>query len=127
MNQIANFEEWKNWYPAFKDENVTVIKNPLKTSSVTLENKKGKTITLNLEYLHQNTINIQVESSSSTKVNYQFILIPKMNNNTELIWNINIHLGWLPWKKIEGILLDKFSGNQYEAALDDLRKAAENN
>jgi hypothetical protein len=84
-------------------------------------------IDLNLLASAQNTIDIQLRSSSSTKVNYQFILTPKMNNQTQLTWNININLGWQPWKKIEGILFDKFSGDQYETALDNLRKAAENN
>lgn len=129
-NQIVNFEEWKNWYPAFKDENISVIKNSSTANilaSVTLKDKNGKSITLNLVDTSKQTINIDLQSSSSTKVNYQFILTSKKNNQTQLIWNVNTNLGWLPWKKIEGILLDKFSGNQYEAALEDLRKAAENN
>jgi predicted PurR-regulated permease PerM len=125
MNQIVNFEEWENWYPAFKDENITVIKNPSKTS-VTLKDSKGKSVTLKLKDSTQNTINIQLESSSSTKVSYQFILIPITNNQIQLMWNININFGWLPWKKIEGLLMDKFSGPQYETALENLRKAAEN-
>jgi len=84
-------------------------------------------INLNLIDSTQNTIDIQIQSLSSTEVNYQFILTPKTNNQIQLTWNVNINLGWLPWKKIEGILMDKFSGPQYEAALDNLRKAAENN
>jgi carbon monoxide dehydrogenase subunit G len=128
-NQIANFEQWKNWYPAFKDENITIVKNPSKEniiSSVTLKDKEGKTILLNLVDTSNNKINIDVESASSTKVDYTFLLIPKLNNQTQLTWDVNINLGWYPWKRIEGILFDKFSGSQYEAALDDLRKAAEN-
>jgi len=51
MNQIVNFEEWKNWYPAFKDENISVIKNEASAdyiTSVTLKNKNGTAIVLNL-------------------------------------------------------------------------------
>jgi hypothetical protein len=127
--QIVNFEEWKNWYPAFKDENITVTKNPpTKNSiaSVTLKDKEGKTILLNLVDTTNNKINIDVKSSSSTQVQYEFLLIPKINNQTQLTWNVNINLGWYPWKKIEGILFDKFTGSQYEAALANLGKAAEN-
>ena len=130
FNQIIHFKNWGNWYPAFKDENITVTRNSENKkviSSVTLKDKNGKAINLNLIDSSKNSILIQLESSSSTKVNYQFILTQKINNQTQLTWNININLGWLPWKKIEGILLDKFSGNQYETALDNLRKAAENN
>jgi len=53
------------------------------------------------------------------------LLIPKSNNEHQLTWNINIDMGWYPWKRVQGILFDKFSGAQYESALEDLRKAAE--
>ncbi|MEO6894070.1 MAG: hypothetical protein ABI136_03485, partial [Ginsengibacter sp.] len=104
-NQIVNFEEWKNWYPAFKDENISVVKNSANSeniSSVILKDKKGKTILLNLIDTSNNKIDIQVQSSSSTQVDYEFLLIPKLNNQTQLTWNININLGWYPWKRIEG-------------------------
>jgi hypothetical protein len=39
---------------------------------------------------------------------------------------VNVDLGWYPWKRIEGIFFDKFSGTQYESALEDLKSAAEN-
>lgn len=127
--EIVDFNEWNNWYPAFKDENITIVKNPSTKniiSSVTLKNKEGKTILLNLVDTANNKISINVESVSSTQVQYEFLLIPKLNNQTQLTWDVNINLGWYPWKRIEGILFDKFSGSQYESALDDLRKAAEN-
>ncbi len=128
-NEIINFDEWKKWYPAFKDESATIIKNPSEKniiSSVTLKDKEGNTILLNLMDTANNKIEIDVQSASSTKVQYQFLLIPKMNNQAQVTWDVNINLGWYPWKRIEGILFDKFSGSQYESALDDLRKAAEN-
>lgn len=128
-NQITNFDEWENWYPAFKDSSTKIIKNaPSKSilSSVTLKDNKGKNITLNLVDTSGNKIIVDVESGSSTKVNYLFLFIPKENNQTQLTWDVNIDLGWYPWKRIEGIFFDKFSGSQYESALDALRKAAEN-
>lgn len=128
--RITNFQEWKNWYPAFKDENISIIRNPpVKNvlSSVTLKDVNGKTVGLNLVDTNKQVINIELISSSSTRVNYQFVLIPKINNQTQLTWNVNLDLGWLPWKKIEGILLDRFSGPQYQEALENLKKEAENN
>lgn len=127
--EIVNFDEWKKWYPAFKDETVTVLKNPAGQkvlSSVTLKDKQGKTILLNLTDTSNNKISINVESASSTKVRYVFLLIPKQNNQIQLTWDVNIDLGWYPWKRIEGIFFDKFSGSQYESALGDLKTAAEN-
>jgi hypothetical protein len=86
----------------------------------------GKSVSLNLVDTSQHLIDIQLQSLSITKVNYQFGLVSKINNQTQLTWNINIDLGWLPWKKIQGIFMDKFSGQQYQMALDNLKKAAEN-
>lgn len=128
-NEIVNFEEWKKWYPAFTNEKITVVKNRFAKdiiSSVTLKDKEGKKIILNLVDTSNNKIDINVQSASSTQVMYQFLVIPKLNNQSQLTWNININLGWYPWRRIEGILFDKFSGSQYEAALEDLKKAAEN-
>lgn len=128
-NQVVNFENWKNWYPAFKDENIMVIKNTAAKgvlSSITLKDTNGKSVNLNLTDTSQHVINIQLETSSSMKVNYQFTIIPKANGQTQLTWNVNINLGRMPWKKIKGIFMDKFSGQQYQNALDNLKKAAEN-
>lgn len=126
--QIIDFYQWKNWYPAFKESNITVVKNPISDSSldsVTLMDVNGKKTTFILADTLQNKINIKVQNSSSTAVDYQFLLIHKTDNQTELTWNISVHMSWYPWKKIQGIFLDKFSGDQYVAALKDLKNAAE--
>ena len=47
MNQIVNFDEWKNWYPALKDENISVVRNKASAdyiSSITLKNKNVRQI-----------------------------------------------------------------------------------
>jgi hypothetical protein len=126
--QISDFRQWKNWYPAFKEKDSTgkqqaVSKNNL--GAATFTDIKGNRITLMLTDTTQTEIRIDLASSSSVKVDYLFILKPKTEHQTELIWNVNTYLGWSPWKRIEGIFLDKFSGAQYVAALNDLKDAAE--
>jgi carbon monoxide dehydrogenase subunit G len=127
-DQIVNFDQWKNWYPAFKDENIIVINNSPANNhnSVTLKDKQGKNTTLTIVDSSQHNIDIRIHSSSSTKVNYRFIIIPKKNNQTLVTWNIETDLGWYPWKRIQGIFLDKISGDQFETALSNLKKATEN-
>ena len=105
-DQIINFENWKNWYLAFTDENISIIKNPPSKDtliSVTLNDKQGRSNTLNLVDSSKQTLSINLESGSSTKVSYQFIFIPEKNNKTQLTWNVNTDMGWLPWKRIKGI------------------------
>lgn len=130
INQIVDFEQWKNWYPAFKNEDFSITKNerPANTiSSVTLHDSSGKWLRVILLDTSKQTINVNLQSRSSLKIHYQFVLIPKLSHQIQLSWNVIIHLGWLPWKKFEGIMLDKFSGSQYEDALNELKKAAESN
>ncbi len=124
--QIIDFGQWKNWYPAFKDDHITVIKNLSYPLWVSLEDNQGKKVELHIIEAKPGLIGIDVKSSSSTKVNYLFRILPKMNNQTQVTWYVNTDMGWLPWKRIQGIFLDKFSGDQYQAALGNLKKAAEN-
>ena len=126
-SQIIDFDKWKNWYLAFKDKDISVVKNQSSNNlnSVVLIDMKGKKITLIVVDSTRNEIEVNVESSSSTKLSYQFVLTPKADHETELTWNINTQFGWYPWKRIQGIYLDKFSGDQYVAALADLKNAVE--
>jgi carbon monoxide dehydrogenase subunit G len=127
--QITRFDHWKHWYPAFQDETAAVTQNasaPGILWSVTLGDPQGKKVTLQLTDTSQNMIDVRLLTGSSAKVSYQFILIPKTNHRTQLTWNINTDLGWYPWRRIRGLFLDKFSGDRYEAALHELKTAAEN-
>ncbi len=127
-SELQDFNNWKNWYPAFQNKNVSVINNPSKSNainSVSLKDKQGRQLVLDLIESKQDTIVVAIESQSSTKVNYQFILTAHSNGQTQLTWNVNTALGWYPWEKIKGIFLDKISGPQYQTALENLKQAAE--
>ena len=125
-NQIIQFDQWKNWYPAFKDEKVVIIGDTLGSNSVALKKDDGKNIHFVMRQLKPDVIKVDVRSSSSSaRVNYEFILSPKANNEIQLTWNVNTQLGWYPWHRISGIMLDKVSGAQYEAALTNLKNASE--
>ena len=126
--EIRDFKNWKHWYPAFKNENVSVIENPAKPGmiqSVSLKDNNGKLLTLNLVASKPDTVTIEVKNVSSTKVNYQFLMARHKDGQTQLTWNVNTLVPWYSVEKVKGIFLDKISGPQYEAALMNLKKAAE--
>lgn len=127
-SQIINFEQWKNWYPAFRDQNISLIKIPENTekSSAIFKDQSGKKITFKIVSADSQLIHIEVNSSNTAKVNYQFLIAPRLNDETQLTWNVNTDLGWYPWNRIQGIFLDKFSGIQYESALENLKRSVEN-
>jgi len=127
--EVLEFDHWKNWYPAFKNENVSIKDNPASVKvihSVSLKDNKGKELRLDLIKSKADTIEIHLESASSTKVNYQFIITHHGDGQTQLTWNVNTFMPWYPWEKIKGIFLDKVSGPQYEEALIKLKKSVEN-
>lgn len=124
--QINDFNNWKNWYPAFQNKNVSInILQQNNTSVATLTNEKGKQLSLILLKSSPEDINILLSEEKENTKTYQFTLMPNSKGQTQITWNVNIELGWYPWKKFGGIFLDKVSGPQYEAILQNLKKAAE--
>jgi predicted PurR-regulated permease PerM len=126
--QVNDFSNWKNWYPAFQDSTIIVTNNILKRNtlqSVSLKDNNGKQIDLDLVVSSDDTIEVAVGSPSSTKVFYQFLLIPHLSGKTQFTLNVNTYFKWYPWEKIKGIFLDKISGPQYESALNKLKEFVE--
>lgn len=127
--QVDDFQNWKNWYPAFQGENINVTVNPAKPGiikSVSLTDNKGKKFQFDLINSKPDTLDIKLRNQSSTKIDYEFILSTHSDGQTQLTWNVNTTMKWYPWEKAKGIFLDKVSGPQYEAALLDLKRAVEN-
>ena len=53
------------------------------------------------------------------------MIMQNKNSGIEIIWNVNTDLGWYPWKRIQGIMMDKLTGPEYELALQNLKKVCE--
>ena len=120
---VTDFYKWKEWFPVMQNEKVHLITNG--PSEITLKDDLGKQISLKLLPSTIDTINVEVKSVSSTKVYYQFLLLPQKEGNTQLTLNVNTFFKWYPWEKLKGIMLDKTSGPQYDAALNNLKIAVE--
>ena len=82
---------------------------------------------LSLVLLNSSPQNISVrllEDDQNSKT-YQFVLLPNDEGQTQLTWNVNLTWAGIHGKNWEDFL-DKIIGPQYEAALENLKKAAEN-
>ncbi|MDQ6902500.1 MAG: SRPBCC family protein [Bacteroidota bacterium] len=126
MAQLIDFNNWKNWYPAIQDENVSVNispanKNLLEIYSIT---KHGK-LSITLLVSKKDSVTFSVAQGEKNNQTYQFAMVPNGEAKTLLTWNINVDLGPYPWKKFIGIFLDKISGPSYDDALQKLKTAAE--
>ncbi len=124
--EIDDFKNWKNWYPAFQNKNISIDFPPQgDTPVVILTDENKEKLTLSLLKSSQQNINILLADEDGNTKTYGFILSTNSAGQTQLTWNVNIELGWYPWKKFAGIFLDKVTGPHYEAALQNLKIAAE--
>jgi hypothetical protein len=121
--QITNFNNWKNWYPAFQDRNRTIkIRD---SSLVTITDEKQHTLSMKIVEREAESITILLLDGNKNNTTYQFILSPNGKGETLIVWNVNTKLSWYPWKRLTGVFLDKIAGPQYEAALQNLKTAVE--
>ncbi len=128
FHQIGDFNKWKNWFPAFMDKGVTVTilhgQND-SSESAELNDNYGRKIIFRMLRPLKNVVDVDLYTKEKNTTNYQFILMPDSSGNTEIIWNVTTDLGWYPWKKLQGIVLDKVSGPEYISALQNLKKVTE--
>lgn len=126
--QVNDFNNWKNWYPAFQNREITVNISAEDNKPVAiLTNKNQKRISLSLLKSSPENITVLVSEENGKTKTYQFVLSHNGTGQTQITWNVNMQLGWYPWRKFAGIFLDKVTGPQYEAALQNLKIAAEKN
>jgi hypothetical protein len=127
-NEIVDLKNWKDWYPAFENKKVRMeidSSNRSAAPSLILKDEAGKKLRFYFTEIKKDTIQIRVISSTSAAVNYQFILTPHSDAQTQLTWNVNLFMEWYPWAKIKGIFLDKISGPQFEFSLNQMKKVLE--
>jgi hypothetical protein len=121
--QIRNFNNWKNWYPAFQNGNRIIRIQD--SSLVAITDEKQHTLSMKIVEIETESITIVLKGGDQNNTTYQFILSPNGNGKTLIVWNVNTKLSWYPWKRLTGVVLDKIAGPQYEAALENLKTAVE--
>jgi Polyketide cyclase / dehydrase and lipid transport len=124
--EIETFNNWKNWYPAFQNQDIAVTTFQKSDSSfVTLTDEKQRKLSMTIIKSGPENIDILLFAENKNNITWQFILSPDRTGRTQLTWNVNTALSWYPWKKITGIFLDKVTGPQYQAALQSLKITVE--
>lgn len=125
ITQLNNFKNWKKWFPAFRDSNVLVtISN--QNGQAELRDNYGRIMLFKMLSVSKNRVDVELYIQEKSTTTYQFILMPVSTGSTEISWNVISNLGWYPWKKLQGVVLDKFTGEQYMSTLQKLKGVAEN-
>lgn len=122
--QISNFSNWKNWFPAFSDKQTQMKLSTLENHpSATMQDKNGHEVVFTIVSSEAGKIDIDIVANKKQSITYQFMIVSNNNPGVQVIWNVNTDLGWYPWKRVQGIMMDKLTGPEYELALQNLRKA----
>lgn len=128
--EIKDFNNWKNWYPAFMDKEISISiagsQNVSPINTATLRDKQGHEIMFHIVSNSMDSIIVELQPNNKKAIKYQFIISRHSAGYTQVVWNINTDLGWYPWERIQGILMDKVTGPGYAAALQNLKKVTEN-
>ncbi len=123
--QVKNFNNWKKWYPAFQDKEISIhIANDSLIPTAILRDKNNREIKFSMIQNEAGNVNVRVFTDKKITMNYQFV-ISTDKKGTLIIWNANIDLGWYPWIRIQGIVMDKLTGPEYDLALQNLKKVSE--
>lgn len=122
MDQISNFQKWRNWYPspAMEDpDNFHIVDN----KALVVD---GTTITL--EKTGKEEVAVNLHTINNKNILSGWNLISKGNaDSATLQWYMDFHLRWYPWEKFSSIVYDKVYGMQMEKGLTNLKKLVTNN
>lgn len=122
---ISELQAWKIWYQPLReasDARFEPAGHPQKVSWT----YNGKQQTLFVEKDSANVWQGRLERTGERPVPYIIRLSDaKEPGSTNIDWRVVVDLGWYPWDKFSGMMLDKMTGPGYEEALQQLKKSAE--
>ncbi|CAN5634975.1 hypothetical protein BH11BAC5_BH11BAC5_50400 [soil metagenome] len=130
-NQIANFDNWKNWHPIFTMDSAKMIwHTPTivgKDSGCSILHR-GKEIRVKLIAADSSAVRFVLKSGGENDIENNIVFTPLPNQYAvQVEWRSLTRLHWYPWEKFYAIFMDKITGPGYEAALNGLKEFVEKN
>lgn len=126
--RISDLKEWKRWHPVFNSSNFNGNwSSPSQGKGAFVRwSSGGKENALTIESDSAHVLEATLQRQSEKPATYYIMVMP-VNNPGEVAveWRTVVKLGWLPWEKFSGMMLDKITGPGYEQALDSLKMICE--
>jgi hypothetical protein len=120
ISAISNIENWKKWYPGA--DTMDLIGHEGRSSL----RSRGSNQEITISSASDSTITATLSGESARKAENGWNIYGSQVPNTYTIqWYMDIHLGWYPWEKFSGLLLEKRYGPSMEKGLDRLKKFLE--
>lgn len=126
MEKIRSFNNWKQWYPLFKNDSTKISINTLSNRQSCDINYAGKTAKLIMNSSSDSSIEFSLIAAGQKNIDNAIIAtgIPNQTN-VQVEWRAINKLNWYPWDKFYGIFIDKLTGSSYENGLRGLKEYLE--
>lgn len=120
MLQIANVENWSNWFPGA--DSIELITENGKTKGIRTITKQALVVNnVTDSTVLAITINPGFKNGESGWNFFQ----SSVPNTITIQWYMDFHLNWYPWEKFSSLLLEKRYGPIMEIGLANLKKFIE--
>lgn len=119
MARLSDPSRWHEWYP-MKDSMKILMKDG-KANGIGTGNGQGLVITKVTD-----TSVLASGMGSGKKAETGWNVLPgSAPNSVSVQWYTDFYLGWYPWNKFSGLLLDRSHGPMMEEGLTNLKKLVE--
>jgi hypothetical protein len=119
-NMLASAGNWKKWYPGADTASFVFIEGKIK--GIETGPMAGLMITNNTD----STVETMNMGPGSKKGESGWNIYSGITPGTFTVqWYMDFHLGWLPWNKFSGLLLEKRYGPRMEQGLTKLKSLLE--
>jgi hypothetical protein len=128
---VSNLQNWTKWHPVFTKQGAELncsLASPNSPPAICTIIQQGRKIEVTMQAPHRGTIPFTLRTEGENEVKNE-IFISQENHGAPVFveWRSLTKLKWYPWRKVQGIFLDKLAGPGYEAALNGLKEFIENN
>lgn len=117
---VGNFDNWSQWFPAIK-ENDSKLETE-SSQSAEIRTPRGATSHIQMVTQKKDSVLFHI-TSGKQDAEFLFLFQEGNNNTTKINMIVNTRLRWYPWERAKGIIIEKMTGPQYEAALENIRQA----
>ncbi|MEO7523751.1 MAG: hypothetical protein ABIT58_06625 [Ferruginibacter sp.] len=128
ISEIRDLKKWKDWHPVFmNDSSKVIISDPSAgVNAFATWNTNGNANKFVITESSSNHIQASLMRKGENDVT-NIISVNAVSDSTaiQVEWRVLTILKWYPWEKFYGIVIEKFSGPGYEAALNNLKNLAE--
>lgn len=117
MQQLANPDEWKNWFPGADTMQVLMIEG--KPQGLILNEKKQRTLLINES--SDTAVRAVYQGISKNVTTGWNVLHGASTDSVSVQWYMQFKLRWYPWEKFASLLFEKQYGTQMEMGLNKLK------